>query len=105
MNAGRARYVWDYDISQDEFDAILEGRLTKGHLDRDWASVRLIEWAPYKEMIRILGFPTLIANWPRWRGQLRSEQQRQALDFLVEWLPNHHPELVYRQEHNEQSGE
>lgn len=95
MNQNGARYVWDYDISQEEFDALLEGTFKKGHLDRDWAAVRVIEWAPYKEMVRILGFPALIANWSRWRTQICSEQQRQSIDFLVEWLPSHHPELSY----------
>ena len=59
MPPNRARYVWDYDITQEEFDALLKGTFKKGHLDRDWAAVRVIEWAPYKEMVRILGFPAL----------------------------------------------
>ncbi len=101
MNQNRARYVWEYDISQEEFDAILAGGLTRGHLDRDWAAVRVIEWAPYQEMVRQLGFPALIANWSRWRPRLRSEQQRRSLDFLVEWLPKHHPELAYNAQSTE----
>ena len=49
MNTNRARFVWDYDITQEEFDALLAGNFVKGHLDRDWAAVRVIEWASYKE--------------------------------------------------------
>jgi hypothetical protein len=94
----KARYVWDYDITQEQFDAMLEGRFADGHLDRDWAAVRVIEWAPYREMIQRLGYPGLVEGWPKWRSRLRSEQQRQALDFLVAWLPDHHPELLIRQD-------
>ncbi|MEK6287380.1 MAG: hypothetical protein AABO57_16690 [Acidobacteriota bacterium] len=90
----RAKYVWDYDLGQDEFDDILAGRRTRGRLDRDWAAVRVIEWAPYQEMVRLIGFRALVNEWSRWRSRVRSEQQRRAIDFLVDWLPKHHPELL-----------
>lgn len=94
MKPTKAKYVWDYDISQEQFDEILAGRLTRGSLDRDWAAVRVIEWAPYDEMVRLIGFRQLVKEWPRWRSRVRSEQQRRGIDFLVEWLPRHHPELL-----------
>ena len=94
MNNQRARYVWDYDLTQEQFDAMLAGHYVDGHLNRDWAAVRLIEWAPYREMIQRLGYKALVDNWPRWRSRLRSAQQTRSIDFLVEWLPKHHPELL-----------
>ena len=94
MNSNRARYVWDYDLTQEQFDAMLDGRYVDGHLNRDWAAVRLIEWAPYREMIQRLGYKALVENWPRWRNRLRSAQQTRSIDFLVDWLPKHHPELL-----------
>jgi hypothetical protein len=94
MNGSRARYVWDYNLTQDEFDDILSGRFERGHLNRDWAAVRVIEWAPYEEMVRLIGFPALVREWPHWRSRVRSGEQRRAIDFLVEWLPRHHPELL-----------
>lgn len=98
MNNGRARYVWDYDLTQEQFDDLLAGRYTDGHLDLDWAAVRLIEWAPYREMIQRIGYKALVDNWSRWRGRIRSAQQQRSLDFLVAWLPEHHPELLVEQE-------
>lgn len=92
--SGKAKYVWDYNLSQKEFDEILAGRMERGHLNRDWAVVRIIEWASYEEMIRLIGFAALFREWPRWRNRLRSEQQRRSIDFLIEWLPKHHPELL-----------
>lgn len=94
MNRNRARYVWDYDITQEQFDAMLTGQFEDGHLNRDWAAVRVIEWAKYEDMIRILGYFELVNNWSRWRQRIRSEEQRRSLDFVVSWLPDHRPDLL-----------
>ncbi len=90
----RLPYLWDYEISEAEFRAMLAGELTRGRLNRDWAALRLLEYAPYPEIVRLLGFPALLAGWPRWRARVRSESRRRGLDFVAEWLPIHYPELV-----------
>ena len=90
----RARYVWDYDISEQEFDALLAGRAARGRLDRAWAAARLIDSAPYEEVVRRIGFGELVRHWPEWRSRVRSTSARRGLDFLAEWLPKHHPELL-----------
>jgi hypothetical protein len=56
--------------------------------------VRLIEYAPYREIVRLLGFRELVKGWPEWRRHVRSDGRRRGLDFLCAWLPQHHPELV-----------
>ena len=45
---------------------------TRGRLDRDWAAVRVIEWAPYQEMVRLIGFRALVDEWSRWRSRSHS---------------------------------
>ena len=92
--ASRLHYVWDYDIDSAQFLDILEGRETLGRLDRDWAAVRLLEYAPYAEIVRLLGYRALVEGWPRWRQRVRSQSRRRGFDFLVSWLPRHHPELL-----------
>ena len=87
-------YVWDYNIDEAQFRAILAGQQSLGRLDRDWAAVRLLEYAPYQEIIRLLGFTALVQGWPRWRNKVRSESRKRGFDFLVAWLPIHHPELL-----------
>lgn len=87
-------YLWDYDISEDEFRSVLEGRSSLGRLDQDWAAVRLIEYAPYKEIIRLLGFRQLVAGWPRWRGRIRSVSRKRGLDFLIEYVSSEHAEKL-----------
>jgi len=90
----RLPYVWDYDIDEATFANILAGQTQLGRLDQDWAAVRLLEYAPYPEIVRRLGFARLVTGWPRWRNRIRAQNRRRGLDFLVAWLPEHHPELL-----------
>ena len=94
MSASRLPYIWDYEIDESQLRRLLGGSLTLGRLDRRWAAVRLLEHAPYAEIVRLLGFARLVAGWGQWRGAIRSQSRRRGLDFLVEWLPKHHPELL-----------
>ena len=90
----RLPWVWDYDIDEATFQALLEGRTTLGRLDRDWAAVRLLEYAPYPEIVRRLGFRAILDGWPGWRPHIRSKGRVRGFDFLADWLPRHHPELL-----------
>lgn len=90
----RLPWVWDYDLDEAQFVRILRGEICFGRLDRDWAALRLLEYAPYSQILRLLGFRELLAGWPRWRTRIRSVSRRRGLDFLAEWLPVHHPERL-----------
>lgn len=93
--SNRYPWVWDYDLTRQEFDDILAGKLVKwGKLDRDWAAVRLIEYAGYREMMRRIGFPVFVRNWQRWRPRVRGKELQQSLDWLALWMTSRHPELV-----------
>jgi hypothetical protein len=94
VTTGSLHYVWDYDISEDEFQQILEGRLAVGRLDQRWAAIRLLDYAPYSEIVRRLGFKRLVEGWPRWREHVRSRSRTRGLDFLVAWLPKNRPDLL-----------
>jgi len=91
----RSPYVWDYDIDGQAFHDILEGRRVIGRLNQDWAARRLIEYASYEEIVRLIGFKRLVENWSRWRSGIRSASRLRGLDFLVKWLPEKHPELLH----------
>lgn len=90
----RSAYIWDYDISESDFRAILAGKLALGRLDQDWAAVRLLEYGAYPDIIRLLGYSRLLEGWPRWRERIRSQSRKRGFDFLASWLPEHHPELL-----------
>jgi hypothetical protein len=87
-------YLWDYDLDESQFRELLAGTRAIGRFDRDWAAVRLLEYAPYREIVRLLGFRELLAGWPRWRNRIRSPSRRRGLDFLAIWLPATHPERL-----------
>ena len=94
MNGRLLPWVWDYDLGEDDFRALLAGERAFGRLDADWAATRLLEYAPWREVVRRLGFARLVRGWPRWRSRIRSISRRRGLDFVVEWLPRNHPELL-----------
>ena len=90
----RLPFVWDYDLDETQFRRLLSGELALGPLDRTWTAVRLLEHAPYPEIVRLMGFRDLVHGWPDWRDHIRSESRKRGFDFLVAWLPVHHPELL-----------
>lgn len=94
MNGSKLPYVWDYDIDEDRFRQLLDGTLTLGPLDQRWASVRLLEYAPYSEIVRLLGFRRLVDGWPEWRSSIRSASRRRGFDFLAAWLPEKRPDVL-----------
>ena len=87
-------YIWDYDIEEAQFRAILDGKQSLGRLDSDWAAIRLLDYAAYPDIVRLLGFKRLVEGWPRWREHIRSNNRRRGFDFLTAWLPVHYPELI-----------
>jgi hypothetical protein len=91
-NKQHPSYLWDYDISEEEFKQILSGERVIGRLGQDWAALRLLEYAPYEDIVRLLGFTRLVQNWSRWRIHIRSKSRQRGFDFLVAWLPEKHPE-------------
>ncbi|MCK5526597.1 MAG: hypothetical protein KAJ05_05565 [Candidatus Latescibacteria bacterium] len=82
-------YVWDYDIDRDRFLDILKGHKTFGRLDEQWATRRLLEYAPYSEVLRHLSFAEFARRWPGIKRQIRSESRRRGYDFLLQWLKDH----------------
>ena len=55
-------YVWDYDVDEAQLCAILAGGTTLGRLDRNWAAARLLEYAPYHNVVRLLGYRALVVR-------------------------------------------
>jgi hypothetical protein len=90
----RLMYVWDYELTEAQFLLILRGQRRLGRLDQEWAARRLLEHAPYDEIVRLLGFAALVQHWPRWRSKVTSESRRRGLDFLTEWVEQQHPEWL-----------
>lgn len=94
MATARLPFVWDYDLSEIDFRELLAGHKALGRLDRNWAAVRLLEYASYPEIRRLLSLRDLVEGWPAWRGRIRSQSRRRGLDFLVDWVPRERPDLL-----------
>lgn len=92
--AERLPFIWDYDLTTDQFVNLLCDGQSLGRLDQAWAAVRLLEYGSYADIRRLMGFRMLVQKWPEWREAVRSQQRRDAFDFLVDWLPQHHPDLL-----------
>jgi hypothetical protein len=93
-NIKRPAYLWDYAIDESTFQAILAGQKKLGRLDQNWAAIRLFEYGSYADIVQLLGFSALVTGWPRWREHVRVDGRQRGIDFLVEWLPQYHPELL-----------
>jgi hypothetical protein len=87
-------WLWDTDLNEPEFAAILSGQSAKGRLNKTWAAVRLLDYAPYPDILRLLGPVALAENWPQWRLGVRSASRRRGLDFLASYLAQH-PEKLH----------
>ncbi len=94
MPQGQLAFVWDYDIDEATFRSLLAGAAPVGRLDRDWAAIRLLDYASYEQIRQFLSFGELVRGWPLWRTRVRSASRRRGLDFLVEWVQEHRPDLV-----------
>jgi len=88
------KFLWDYKLTNEEFIRILDGRLKKGRLDRDWAAIRLLEYGSYENIVQLLGHKQIVFGWKNWREKIRSGSRRRGFDFLVQWLTEMHPERL-----------
>lgn len=79
-------WLWDVQMTNEVFDAILRGGVTAGQYDREWAALRLIEYAPYRDIRRLLADQAVLDLWPSLAGKIRSRSRREGMEFLVQWL-------------------
>lgn len=61
-------YIWDYDIDEDTLKDILSGKVSLGYLDKKWATIRIFEYAPYHEIVRLIGYREIVNRWPEIKG-------------------------------------
>ncbi len=83
-----ARYpwLWDTDMDNCTFDALLAGRTSLPCFDTRWAMLRLVEYAPFAEIKRLLPVDGFLALWPSLLGQVRSGMRRDGMDFMYRWF-------------------
>jgi hypothetical protein len=84
----QARYPWLWDVDMDNrtFEALLRGGDAPPPHDQRWAIVRLLEYAPYSEIRRLLPDEILLQWWPDVSPRLRSKTRRDGMAFVCSWL-------------------
>lgn len=69
-----------------EFEAILRGNVERPPHDSRWALLRLIEYAPWAEIRRLLPRDRFLKEWPGLASRVRSRARREGMDFLFHWF-------------------
>jgi hypothetical protein len=79
----RYSWLWDCDLDNAGFEAALRG---EGGRDAGWALARLIEYAPFTEIKRLLPRDRFLQRWPEISPHIRSQTRRAGMDFFHRWL-------------------
>jgi hypothetical protein len=83
---GHYPWLWDVDMDNGTFEALLAGRTAIPPFDTGWAILRLVEYAPYAEIKRLLPIETFLALWPELISHVRSRMRRDGMDFMCRWI-------------------
>ena len=78
-------WLWDTDMGNDRFDEYL----TCADISSDeaqWAMLRLIEYAPFRDFKRMMPAKRFAIIWPRISRRVRAESERDAMNFYHHWL-------------------
>lgn len=75
--------VWDYELSQDNFEKILSGKHSLGQLDQSWAISRVLENLNYYDAMSLVSLDTLKKSWPAVEGKLFKQSIKKGYEFLL----------------------
>ncbi len=78
-------WLWDVTMSSQDFEQLLAGGMVPGY-DQTWALIRLIEYAPFTEIRRLLPAGPFVELWPHLAPSIRSTTRREGMAFFREWL-------------------
>ena len=81
----RYAWLWDVDLDNAGFLAILRGAAVLPGMDQDWAMLRLIEYAPCREIRRLLPADAFLTRWPALRNRIRSNSRREGMEYFTQW--------------------
>jgi len=79
--------VWDYDMTQDEFELILAGKKVLGNMDQKWAIVRVLENLNYYDAMNLVSLNTLRNNWKEVQPKLFNSSIKNGYEFLLQRYP------------------
>ena len=83
---GRYFWLWDSDMDNAAFEAVLRGEAAQAPHDQCWAIARLLEYAACSEIRRLLPHEGGQRRWPELWPRLRSKAHRERMAFVCRWL-------------------
>lgn len=75
--------VWDYNMSQSQFEDILQGKNTMGSLDQSWAIARVLENLHYYDALSLVPFASLTKNWDNVKSKIFVKGIRDGYEFVL----------------------
>jgi DNA-binding transcriptional ArsR family regulator len=82
----RYSWLWDVDMDARTFRTLLSGNRKVKGLDWKWAMARLIDYAPYGEIRRLLPEKRFLARWREVAPLVTSDTRREGMNYLHEIL-------------------
>ena len=79
-------WLWDADMDAKAFRAVLAGKRKEKGLDWKWAMARLIDYAPYEEIRKLLPKKLFLKRWKDVAPLVRSETRREGMSYLHDTL-------------------
>ncbi|EKD79899.1 MAG: hypothetical protein ACD_40C00268G0005 [uncultured bacterium] len=76
--------VWDYNLSQAQFEDILSGKNVLGTLDQSWAMARVLENLHYYDALDLVPFATLSKNWDNVKSKIFIRGIRDGYEFVLQ---------------------
>ena len=77
------RLVWDYQMTSDDFSAILSGTKSIGNLDQSWAIARVLEHTDYYTARSLVPLTTLSQHWSKIKPKLFNHTIRDGYEFVL----------------------
>ncbi len=79
--------VWDYNMTQSEFEAILAGKKVLGNMNQSWAITRVLENLNYYDAMNLVSLNTLRSNWKEVQSKLFNSSIKNGYEFLLQRYP------------------
>ena len=86
MSAEKYSWLWDVDMDAARFQRTLAGQEHSDFFDQQWALIRLIDYAPYPDILRLLPRRAFVQLWPQIESRVRSDARRAGMAFVRERL-------------------
>ena len=79
----RYTWLWDTDMTNDRFDECLTQSDISSY-EAQWSMLRLIEYAPYRELKRLLPKKRFVEMWPQIARRIRPVSIREGMEFCYQ---------------------